>query len=325
MIAGVDNTTPGTSNTIYGCGAGTGMTGSTGSVAIGWRALANVVNGFCDTAVGFDAGSSFPGGFDACPITAIGGNALRDNVFGASTAVGCNSMANATGADRSVAVGEDTLRNFQGRNCVAVGYRTSLLTEGGNGNNVMVGILTDGTTTSSNNVVVGNGITGFQNANIYIGNDILSVGGELTTIRIGHGGGGATGCYIDGIRGITTNVVDALPVLIDSAGQLGTVSSSEKYKQDIEPISRITYNGLLNLEAVQFKYKTHPETIQYGLIAEDVAQKVPELAIYKDGEPDTVAYHMLPSMLLGLIQRMDRQHKEEIDALKARIEVLEKI
>jgi hypothetical protein len=43
---------------------------------------------------------------------------------------------------------------------------------------------------------------------------------------------------IAGICGVTTVNVDAIPVLIDSAGQLGTVSSSIKYKENVVDLMR---------------------------------------------------------------------------------------
>jgi hypothetical protein len=43
-------------------------------------------------------------------------------------------------------------------------------------------------------------------------------------------------CFIGNIRGVTTVNNDAIPVLIDSAGQLGTASSSRRFKKEIKPI-----------------------------------------------------------------------------------------
>lgn len=68
--------------------------------------------------------------------------------------------------------------------------------------------------------------------NIDIGN--LGIAGESLTIRIG--GSIApfpeqSRTFIAGIRGRTTGIADAIPVVIDSAGQLGTMSSSERFKR----------------------------------------------------------------------------------------------
>src|SRR5207248_1901623 len=92
-------------------------------------------------------------------------------------------------------------------------------------------------TTGSFNLAVGlnagaNLTTG--NNNIDIG--ALGVAGESNTMRIGTVKQTAT--YIAGIRGVTTANGNALPVVIDSAGQLGTISSSRRLKEDIEPMNK---------------------------------------------------------------------------------------
>ena len=44
---------------------------------------------------------------------------------------------------------------------------------------------------------------------------------------------------------------------------------------------------------------TAPKPVQYGLIAEEVAEVLPDLAVFnQDGSPETVKYHLLPSLLL---------------------------
>ena len=47
-------------------------------------------------------------------------------------------------------------------------------------------------------------------------------------------GAGANTVFINNIRGVTTGNAKAINVLIDSAGQLGTVSSSIRYKENIK-------------------------------------------------------------------------------------------
>jgi hypothetical protein len=43
-------------------------------------------------------------------------------------------------------------------------------------------------------------------------------------------------CFIGNLRGITTSHADAVPVLIDSFGQLGTMNSSRRFKTEIQPM-----------------------------------------------------------------------------------------
>jgi hypothetical protein len=97
-------------------------------------------------------------------------------------------------------------------------------------------------------------------------------------------------------------------VLIDSNGQLGTVSSSRRYKEDIHDMGVAT-DGLLRLRPVTFRYKkpyadgTKP--IQYGLIAEEVEEVYPDLVVRgKDGQVETVQYYKLDAMLLNEVQKL---------------------
>jgi hypothetical protein len=66
---------------------------------------------------------------------------------------------------------------------------------------------------------------------------------------------------------------------------------------------------LMKLRPAAFRYKADPSnTQQYGLIAAEVARVYPELVISDaDGKPETVAYHLLPAMLLNEVQKLARQ------------------
>jgi hypothetical protein len=71
-------------------------------------------------------------------------------------------------------------------------------------------------------------------------------------------------------------------------------------------------NRLLELRPVTFHYRQAEEDgsrpLQYGLIAEDVAEVMPELAVYnEDGTPESVAYQVLPSLLLNEYQKQNRR------------------
>jgi hypothetical protein len=77
---------------------------------------------------------------------------------------------------------------------------------------------------------------------------------------------------------VTTGNPDAIPVLVDSNGQLGTASSSRRVKRDIHDM-RDTTATILNLHPVEFRYNSQPpgSPLQYGLIAEEVAEIAPDL------------------------------------------------
>jgi hypothetical protein len=208
--------------------------------------------------------------------------------------------------------------------------------QGGVSNNVAIGSAALSSNTSGNNniaigVTAGNTGGGVSNgdSNIYIGNINFStigpaIQGESNTIRIGFSPL-QTRAFIGGINGVTT----ALPgtaVLVDGNGQLGTVSSSRRFKYDIQDMDAASAK-LLQLRPVTFRYKhaqsdgSHP--LQYGLIAEEVADVYPELVQNsREGEPNAVLYHVLPAMLLNQIQREHRKieaQEEQIHSLQEQV------
>ena len=119
-------------------------------------------------------------------------------------------------------------------------------------------------------------------------------------------------------------MANAVDVVIDGSGQLGTVSSSRRYKKDIQDMGRASA-GLLDLRPVTFRYTqafTDGATpTQYGLIAEEVAEIYPDVVVYNDaGQAETVQYRKVNAMLLNEVQRQHRQ----IEALVTRLAAVER-
>jgi transposase len=86
---------------------------------------------------------------------------------------------------------------------------------------------------------------------------------------------------------------------------------------------------LMKLRPVMFRYKEDATgSVQYGLIAEEVAKVYPELVTNgDDGKPLSVDYYKLPAMLLNELQkqvRENRQKDEQIAALQRQVESLHK-
>jgi hypothetical protein len=148
-------------------------------------------------------------------------------------------------------------------------------------------------TTGSNNIDIGNG----------------GVAGEANTIRIG---GNQTKAFIGGIRGRTTGNNNAVPVVIDSAGQLGTVSSSRRFKSEIKVMDNVS-GAIHALKPVTFHYKTDTKgTPQFGLIAEEVAEVNPDLVVRDgNGEIYTVRYDAVNAMLLNEFLKEHRTVQEQ--------------
>jgi Chaperone of endosialidase len=152
------------------------------------------------------------------------------------------------------------------------------------------------------------------NNNIHIANAGTSADDALIGI-----GGTQTATFIAGIRGVTTGANDALAVLIDSNGQLGTTNSSRRVKTDIHDLADHS-RALHQLRPVSFRYRSHPSDgpPEYGLIAEEVAEIYPELVVLdKDGQPAGVRYHVLPAMLLNEVQKQHAQLREQTVRLDA--------
>jgi Chaperone of endosialidase len=313
--AGVHNTalgnfamyanTFGSYNTAVGDSALGSMTEGGFNTAVGFAAMDGATSGNDNTAVGYMSGAS--GNFNTsvgfqtlsgnsgANNTAVGADALGANVSGGgNTAVGAAALLANDSGGGNTAVGQDALQyNMTGSNNIAVGYQAGYSVSAGNSNN------------------------------IHIGSQGSS--GDSGTIRIGTLGT-QTSFYLAGVNGVTTTN-SAVPVLIDTTnGQLGVMSSSRRYKEDIQDMGDAS-SGLMQLRPVTFRYQKPfadgAKPLQYGLIAEEVAEVYPDLvARSADGQVETVKYQVLDSMLLNEVQRQQAEIqdlRQEIGELRALI------
>src|SRR6266498_1592621 len=323
------------------------------NTANGYQALMSNISGQSNTAIGFDALFS---NTDGLQNTATGTGALATNThghdntangFGAlatnsigsdNTATGTGALASNTTGDLNTANGQQALnQNITGGSNVAVGA-SALFNNTAGDNNIAIGFSALFNNTGSANIALGQNAgaaltTG--NSNIDIGASVVGVAGEANTLRIGQS---IFTTFIAGIRGVTTGNNNAIPVLIDSAGQLGTLSSSRRFKHDIKPMDNAS-ESILAVKPVTFHYKVDTtNTPQYGLIAEEVAEINPDLVVRdENGEIYTVRYDAVNAMLLNeflkehkafleeqcKVQEQERtiaQMKKGMDALVARIE-----
>jgi hypothetical protein len=267
-------------------------------------------------------------------ITAVGSHALNANasVTGSNVAVGDHALYSTTAAGLSVAAGAAAGYNIvTSSNDVLLGHRAGY-SLGDSATNVMVGAFAAGASlgtaatgwannvcigyqagynTSAGNTALRNIFIGYQAGNTVTNNtdcvylDNVGVAAETLTTRIGTN---QTKAFMAGIRGRTTVNNNAVAVLVDSAGQLGTVSSSLKYKENVVDLedSEVVYD----MRPVKFNYigQTKPSI---GLIAEEIEQTYPEMAVYQpreDGPGEellTVDYARLPILLLAQIQKLN--------------------
>lgn len=283
----------GSGNTAVGNNAMQNGATNTGNVAVGYRAawnggernvavgtetlLVSTADGTIgNTAVGFQALR----GADDDYNTAVGFQSLTSLDTGISNvALGREAMDSLTSGDRNIGLGGLAMGSLSsGADNVAIGYTAGLLLQNGSDN-------------------------------VYL-NSPGFLATESNTMRLGNAN--QTRAFMAGVRGVTTGNNNALPVVVDSAGQLGTVSSSRRTKFDIADLDPSVSSALHQLRPVQFRYLAPfadgSTPIQYGLIAEEVQQVLPELVALDDqGEPASVKYHVLPSLLLAEIQRLSRE------------------
>lgn len=269
------------------------------NLSVGLGALPSTTTGNGNTATG-DAALMF--NTAGSGNTASGQTALMHNSTGnVNTAVGINAMQFCTTGSNNTVIGGGAL------NCL----RSSGIGSG----NIAIGILAGG-------------FAGDGSNNIHIGNQGAT--NDSGTIRIGTPFvGGCTTCqtsaYVAGIYGSSTGLAN-VGVVVDANGNLGTVQSSRRYKEDIHDMGDAS-DGLMRLRPVTFRYKKAfddgSKPIQYGLIAEEVAEVYPDLvARSADGQIETVKYQLLDSMLLNELQKQNSTitaQKEQIRSLEERL------
>ena len=298
-------------NTAFGGYALYYNNGGADNTASGWVALLNNTSGSNNVADGAFALFDNQGGGDN---TGTGFSALYYNLAGSSnTANGAYALyQNNTGIANTASGVSALSANNSGNYNTADGYAALIANSSGN-----------------YNIAVGYG----AGSNLTVGNyniDIGSVGsaGDSSTIRIGSG---QSTTFIAGIAGQT--ISSGAPVYVSSAGQLGILTSSERFKRDIQSMGEAS-SSILSLRPVTFRYKPELDskgTPQFGLIAEEVSKVNPELVVRDDkNQICTVRYEAVNAMLLNEFLKEHRkveQQQAELQALKekvAQVESLEK-
>lgn len=269
-------------------------------------------------ALGLDALSSGPTGTSN---TAVGNFALWKNTSGIDNAAcGYQALENNTAGNYNTAVGDAALDlNGSGNYNTAVGdlalvdnagsYNTAIGSESGGvagSNNISIGSTAGENVRGSNNIEIAN----------------LGSSSDSGVIRIGTSGTQSR-FFAAGIYGASSGNSDAIPVLVDSSGQLVTVSSSRRFKEDVQDMGDAS-SDLMRLRPVIFRYRkplaNGSQPIQYGLIAEEVAEVYPDLVAHSaDGQIETVKYQLLDPMLLNEVQRQ----QAEIHELEERLDKME--
>jgi len=285
-------------NTATGTGALLNNTTGNQNTATGGFAFSSNTDGGRNTAFGFQALGNNTG---ADNNTAIGAGALQMNTTGPiNTAIGDAALTNNTiGGDNTAIGGQALHSNTSGGGNVAVGILALTSNTAGEGNTA-VGADALAQTTGNRNIALG-----------------AEAGQQVTSasdvICIGHTGANVdNSCVISQIFGKPVGA-DAVQVLVDSFGKLGTMSSARRFKKEIKPMEKAS-EAILALKPVTFQYKTDAtDTLRFGLIAEDVAEVNPNLVVRdENAEIYSVRYDAVNAMLLNeFLKEHHRSHEQE--------------
>lgn len=233
-------------------------------------------------------------------IHAAGGGASDNN----NTWVGGNAGSFTLDFENvsMVGVGFDSLTSLAGQGAGIPNTHTAI-------GAYSLGSLVGGTGNIAVGYRAGVNYTGSESDNILIGSE--GIAADSGTMRLGSAS--ITSSYMTGVFGAT---VTGSAVLMDSDGLMGTVVSSERYKQDIVDLADES-SDVMKLRPVSFAYKSSPTGVRSsGLIAEEVEQILPRLVVRgKDGLTESVMYHELPVLLLNEMKKMSAR----IEALEAQL------
>ena len=312
-------------NIFIGNEAGYSSTGGLSNIFIGDQAGYNFDYGTNNIFIGNKAGEN--SGSGVFNNLFVGNNSGNDNLTGYyNTYIGTSAGSNALGSSNTFVGNISGFANTGSQNTF-LGCE-SAFSSGSSDRNVCIGYRSGYRTTGSRNVFVGNAAhytttnSSYSNS-IAIGDSVIVTGSNQ--IRIGNNN--ATAFYCMGAYNGTASSGSELR--ISSSGLIEILVSSKRYKMDISSIE-INTSEIYKLNPVSFTSK-EDNNRYFGLIAEEVAAVIPELAEFaikkdvvsgSDSEeliPDAVKYSMLSVLLLNEVQK----HQEIITSQENKIKELE--
>lgn len=311
--------------------------GAAENVAVGYDALTSIGSGSYNTAVGYEALQSDN---DSSGSTAFGYLALQSNTANYSTAFGYQALqANTTGT-YNTAVGYDALYQSTGNyNTVLGNDAGAALTTGSDNtlvgyaagyqvtghNNVIMGDNGGGSITSgSYNIIIGSGLSSYTASTsnqIDIG-DIIVYDGSKTTITSSLVADASVFFPSVGTTASAANVY-MNNASSPTANQILRVTSSLRYKKDVENLTDRDFDEVTALHPVKFHSRSQaddPGRWYTGLIAEEVNEIDPRFVNFTSDPadsskliPDGVQYDRIVVLLIGKVQ----EQQKAIDDLKA--------
>jgi hypothetical protein len=315
----------------YNCAFGEGCMYNnrygTYNTAFGVSTMGDIDSGSFNVAVGYEALSY---SLERSHLIAIGDSSLYRNGFSRSL----NSAATLDSATANTAVGDVALfSNSTGSYNTGVGYHV-LFSDSIGYRNTAVGYLAMNQNASGNdNTAVGSS-AGPTSPNL---NNTTTLGsGAQATLNneVVLGNAGVTSLVCMGSYAATT--ANSANLVVLSTGQIARSTSSARYKTNIHDLD-INTDKLYDLRPVSYTSKIDGKEY-FGLVAEDVAKVVPELAEYAKSKdvipgskseeviPDAVKYPMLSVLLLEELKKEHAKSEEQektISAMERRLDALE--
>ena len=315
-----------------------------GNTAEGHNALLSLTTGTYNTAIGlFSLEINTEGNFN----TGVGAGTLLANTAHQNTAIGAGALLSNSSGVKNTANGAFALfRNAAGNSNTASGVAALFSNSTGfnntaNGYNALLSNTTAGDNTAIGTTALFSNTTGEFNTAIgsqalrdnVIGDSNTAIGDSAGfnitgsgNVCIGAGVNGVAGeSNITRIRNIYESVATERAVYVTSDNRIGTLSSSNRYKEQVKPMEKAS-GAIHSLRPVSFRYKKEVDPAQslcFGLIAEEVADVSPNLVTLDcDGKPETVRYEAINAMLLNEFLKEHKAFLEEhrkVEKLEASI------
>jgi hypothetical protein len=312
--------TTGANNIGIGALSGKSITTGAQNTMVGSGCAIAIVSGSANSIFGYNAGRNVTGGSNTI-LGAIAGFSLTS---GASNILLGDAAGNSYTSSESsnIAIGNSGVVTES--NVLRIGTQGSSTAQQ---NKCFIAGIT-GVSVTSGQIVTINSSTGQLGTMGAATNGQLNIGstGATPVLATLTSGSSANISVTNGAGSITLDLI-AKPVLpsvygntvggsgiamyIDSSGNMGTVVSSQRFKERITDMGNRS-SRIMDLRPVNFAYK-HDEShaIQWGLIAEEVNQVMPELVAFDImGVPYSVRYQDLTSMLLNELQKLSKRVNE---------------
>jgi hypothetical protein len=355
-IAQADNT--GGSGTLTNVATGTGLTGgpitTTGTISLADNGVTTIkINDAAVTSVKIADGAIVNADINAsaaivdtklATISTAGkvlGGAITSGTISGSTAL--NTSGNIATTGLVTATNATTGSVITSSNSTAGGYAiagTSTSTNAGGGiSGTGTGVTVGRITTYSYGVY---GLNSFSGAYGWIGGGEGVYGNNTSGTGVsgdGYYGVNGSGSYI-GVIGSAPAVSGNYGIF--SSGQAGgtttwAASSDLRFKKNIQPLTH-SLDNVLKLRGVSYDWRTEEfpgrnfkTNRDIGVIAQEVLNVIPEVVIQDREGYYSVSYEKIVPMLIEAIKELEQkvvalqQENDKLDALKARLEVIEKL